>query len=272
MNNLTTRWIRFYCVFCMAAIAGVLAPMAAQAKASPALDRLDSCNWNRPGVNPFMGDVIAAVDRYTDIPADVRARLKQRMRDRQYDDSVTINRDSITGKGVYDARITDMHFGAGRVCHTVSRSAWTAHTQERGLVYCEGDHCVLVPTVCRNVSRITRTSAGGGNVARASGGGAAPGMRPQPDADSFEHMAQPGYADYSPLASPSWIGGGRGGNSPGMSGGPVFASNPADFGGGNGSEELVPPPIPEPETWAMMLAGFAVLGFAARRRARRPGA
>jgi len=28
--------------------------------------------------------------------------------------------------------------------------------QERGLVYCDSGQCILVPTVCRNVSRITR--------------------------------------------------------------------------------------------------------------------
>jgi hypothetical protein len=26
-----------------------------------------------------------------------------------------------------------------------------------GLVYCEQEHCLIVPTVCRNVSRVTRT-------------------------------------------------------------------------------------------------------------------
>ncbi len=40
---------------------------------------LPQCSWDRPGVNPFMGDVVAAVDRYQDIPAPVRAKLKARM-------------------------------------------------------------------------------------------------------------------------------------------------------------------------------------------------
>ena len=44
-----------------------------------------ACSWDRPGVNPFVGDVVAAVDRYRDIPADVRATLKARIAQRQFD-------------------------------------------------------------------------------------------------------------------------------------------------------------------------------------------
>ncbi|MDM4767043.1 MHFG family PEP-CTERM protein [Pelomonas sp. SE-A7] len=117
---------------------------------------LPQCSWDRPGVNPFMGDVVAAVDRYKDIPADIRDKLKQRMEVRAFDEMVDIRRDSIEGKGRYLPEIRDMHFGKGGVCKTVSRNKWTAQTLERGLVYCEEGYCVLVPTVCRNVSRITR--------------------------------------------------------------------------------------------------------------------
>ena len=101
-----------------------------------------------------MGDVVAAVDRYADIPPEVRKRLKRRMAERDYDDIVSIGRDSIVGKYSYGSVIRDMHFGDGRLCHGVSRAGWTATMQERGLVYCEREHCILVPTVCRNVSRI----------------------------------------------------------------------------------------------------------------------
>ena len=117
---------------------------------------LPSCSWDRPGVNPFVGDVVAAVDRYADIPADVRGKLKARMAKRQYDEIATITRDGISGKARYEAAIRDMHFGAGQVCNTVTRSRWSSSHQERGLVYCESGHCIIVPTVCRNVSRITR--------------------------------------------------------------------------------------------------------------------
>lgn len=116
---------------------------------------MPSCSWDRPGVNPFMGDVVAAVDRYEDIPRAVRETLKKRMAARKYDEMATIKRDTIMGAYRY-ADLRDMHFGKGTVCNTVSRDRWKPETQERGLVYCEEGHCIIVPTVCRNVSRVTR--------------------------------------------------------------------------------------------------------------------
>jgi hypothetical protein len=111
-----------------------------------------------------MGDVVQAIDRYQDIPAEQRARLKARMTQRQYDDVVDIRRDSIAGESEYDPTIRDMHFGNRTVCRSVTRATWAASMQERGLVYCDGGECILVPTVCRNVSRITRLGPGHAGV------------------------------------------------------------------------------------------------------------
>ena len=153
--------------------------LAALLAASPvAASALPSCSWNQPGHNPFLGDVVAAVDRYADIPPAQRSRLKARMARRDYDEIVSIRRDSIVGQARYGAEIRDMHFGTGQVCGQVNRAAWATDAQERGLVYCEGEHCILVPTVCRNVSRISRTSRPPGAVAgaAATGPGAAAGQ------------------------------------------------------------------------------------------------
>lgn len=128
------------------------------------------CSWDKPGHDPFMGDVVAAVDHYTDIPASTRAKIQARMQRREYDDIAAIRRDSIEGRHQYAPEIRGMHFGQGRVCATVTRARWTSQMVERGLVYCEDGHCILVPTVCRNVSRIKRLAApapkqaGGGMV------------------------------------------------------------------------------------------------------------
>jgi hypothetical protein len=132
----------------------LLATLALAASASTAT--LPSCSWDRPGVNPFMGDVVAAVDRYKDIPAATRARLKERMKQRAYDEIAVIRRDAIEGQASYSADIRDMHFGRGSVCRTVTRAKWSDGHQERGLVYCEDGQCLIVPTVCRNLSRVTR--------------------------------------------------------------------------------------------------------------------
>jgi hypothetical protein len=74
----------------------------------------------------------------------------------QYDDIAEIRRDTITGTQTY-TDLRDMHFGEGRLCRLPSRALWSAQHTERGLVYCEQEHCLIVPTVCRNVSRVTRT-------------------------------------------------------------------------------------------------------------------
>ncbi len=116
-----------------------------------------ACSWDRPGVDPFMGDVPAAVDRYTDIPREIRAALKLRMQRRTYDTVAVITRDEIIAPGGERfGLLRDMHFGNGRVCSEVTRARWTNDMQERGLVYCEQGHCLIVPTVCRNVSQISR--------------------------------------------------------------------------------------------------------------------
>ena len=96
-------------------VAGSVAPAfakAADSDAAPPTVLHDACSWNRPGVDPFMGDVVAAVDRYRDIPADVRARLKTRMAKRQYDDLVSIRRDSIDGRAgtILRTRIARLRF------------------------------------------------------------------------------------------------------------------------------------------------------------------
>ena len=78
-------------------------------------DRLASCSWDSPGHNPFIGDVVAAVDRYGDIPAPVRATLKRRMQARQYDDIAAIRRDSIAGERSYEPQIRD-GTARGRIC------------------------------------------------------------------------------------------------------------------------------------------------------------
>lgn len=117
----------------------------------------DVCDWNKPGTNRYTGEVPAAVEHYTDIPPDVRARLRWRMSNLKYDEVVVIRRDAIEGGAEYAPEIRDMHFGSRtRTCSKVNRDKWHPMAVEMGLVYCESSHCILVPTVCGNVARITR--------------------------------------------------------------------------------------------------------------------
>ncbi len=227
---------------------------------------LPSCSWDRPGAFPFSGDVVAAVDRYTDIPAPVRAALKRRMEQRQYDEIAVIGRDSITGKARYSPEIRDMHFATGTVCRTVTRSRWAAKAEERGLVYCEAEHCLIVPTVCRNVSRVTRLQKAPAAaaapaetfVAQSGGGGGGGPGGPATDAGGGDPVAtlalapgqaaagaplQPGELQFeAPAAGPSFVAqadpaglgslplsGGGGSFGPGM---PFLGGSGAGFTGG----------------------------------------
>jgi hypothetical protein len=292
-----SSWIAGASMLGAASLLGMLslAPLPAYAKGAPRADVLENCSWNRPGADPFMGDVVAAVDRYPDIAPQVREQLKARMRARQYDEIVVISRDAIRGKGNYDARISDMHFGPGRVCRNVTRSGWSEQMQERGLVYCVQGACILVPTVCRNVSRITQAVAAGprsagGVPGGAAPGGASPGAAAPPSAPAtagvpvIEHPAAAHGSSFTGPPPPAVVA-----SLPLLPFDIVHASSttlPSSIGGGpppRGSsfiEPFVPtiilpslpptdlsvlPAVPEPRTWAMLLAGLALLAHATLR-------
>ncbi len=115
-----------------------------------------TCSWNRPGVDPYRGDAAGALSHYPDIPPAARRLLLEKIAAAKPDDDVRIRRDSIAGQRDYDPVIRDMHFGKRRVCGTVDRSGWQAARSEPAAVYCAGEHCILVPRICGNVSRVSR--------------------------------------------------------------------------------------------------------------------
>ncbi len=249
-----------------------------------------SCSWDHPGVNPYTGKTAAAIDRYTDIPASVRGTLKRRLEEGQSDDQVTITRDGISGKNLYDPAIRDMHFGAASVCATVTRGKWSAKRQEPGAVYCVDQHCILVPKICGNVSRIKRLPA----VAKAP---AAPppvaaklgdklGAKDLGLADADprepEELSEEEAAKHDAQQRQAADNAAQRGRQPGgvqvlelneddtpdpLADGGAFPL-PGTFHDDDGTLPIATP-VPEADTWAMLLAGLALLGAVARRR---PGA
>lgn len=260
-----------------------------------------SCSWDRPGVNPYRGNVRDALERYSDIPDLDRIALKRKIQEGQADDQVEITRDAIRGKAHYSATITDMHFGAASVCHEVTRSRWDANRVEPGAVYCVKDHCILIPKICGNISRIQRLApvaaakkqagalAGDGAVADLNPGLADADSPSREDDDedavrarqrSRDALAQVQEAiemsDLGAFADP------EGGNDPdgkrgrqaGHKGGygedddPFAPFDPFDPLNPPHDDTIIPTPVPEPEQWTMLLSGLAIAGWAARRRRR----
>lgn len=199
------------------------------------------CEWDAPGHDPYMGEVPSAIEHYTDIPADVRARLRARMERRAYDDLVIIRRDEIVGDfDLYSPTITGMHFGSkGRICPAVTRNNWSDELSEFALVYCEDTTCIMVPTVCRNVARITRYRMP-----------KLPPLAPVP-----LRLENPPYAPLGPL--------------PGLPEGPILPQptpdSPPQFYWPVYPFPIIyvppirPTPVPEPATWALLGAGLALL-------------
>ncbi|HEU4775866.1 MAG TPA: MHFG family PEP-CTERM protein [Telluria sp.] len=227
-----------------------------------------SCSWDRPGVNPYTGNANAAIDRYTDLPPAVRAQLKQRIASKQPDDMVSITRDAITSDstGAYDPAIRDMHFGAASVCHSVTRNKWARTRVEPAAVYCAENHCILVPKICGNISRITRPAAPVAHAAEDGAGGRAPILV----AAAAPVVLVPAEAPMTVFAPPEV----QFAPPPPVAAPPAFVTSAPPFEVQVGLPPPIlpptppsPPPVPEPEGWAMLLAGAGLLGWLAKRRA-----
>jgi hypothetical protein len=219
---------------------------------------IDHCEWNAPGRDPYQGSNIEAIERYRgQIPEHARAELIAKMEARQYDETAVITRDFIGG-GRFEPQIEFMHFGMGKVCKTVDRSAWLITDQEYGLVYCSGEHCVIVPTVCRNVSIVRRAKPNEPAIIAAL---VPPAEEPTTEKPLLPPLTAISTTSFEEEAFSV-------GHTPAIVAGPVYAGGPTLPYRGTITPPLPPvSPIPEPSTWATLLAGLAALiGFHKRSK------
>ena len=257
------------------------------------------CSWAHPGANPYRGDPTSALADFA-MADDTRRRLRALMAAHHYTDVATITRDDIVGQQHYDD-LREMHSGHGQTCHgAVDRSAWSDQVQERGLVYCAGDTCVIVPTICNNVSLVTRKpdehaqaaeddgpidispSAGPPPMAATApsnedSGQATPEFLPAPPGDSGSSVDDNAGGGGTSGAACCFIG--SGGNGGGGAGNPI-ASGPTGTPGSSPTGPTGTPPVgssppvsavPEAPASMLMLAGLAVLLALARRSRRAAG-
>ncbi len=245
-----------------------------------------NCSWAHPGANPYRGDPVRVLADF-DLPEATRKKLRAAMKSPRTTDIVTITRDDIVGEHGY-ADLREMHSGGGRVCHgAVDRSGWSATRRERGLVYCADDTCVIVPTICNNVSLVTRrperqaeADEGPIDIAPAAGPPTAPTDTPASvPTDAMPPGAfvlPPGGGD---VVSGLPVGTGNGGGTPDVGppdlgfpvggGGPCCGSTPTLPVGPVGP---VPPtsPVPEPASALALLASLGLLAAHARRTKGKP--
>lgn len=253
------------------------------------------CSWAHPGANPYRGDPVQAL---ADFPMadETRAKLRAMVSAHRYTDVAQISRDDIVGDHGY-ADLREMHSGHGQVCHgSVDRSAWSATRRERGLVYCADDVCVIVPTICNNVSLVTRKPEHEAalddtpiDIEPAAGPRPAPTDSPvQPALDPGEFLAADGDAmPAAPAAADApgdvgSVGGYPGGGFPGggfpdggspgggfpgggfpgggfPGGGLPIGGGGGSPGGGGGPGVPSTSPVPEAPAWSLLLAGLAAL-------------
>ncbi|WP_217907471.1 MHFG family PEP-CTERM protein [Massilia sp. BJB1822] len=241
------------------------------------------CSWDRPGRNPYRGTPAAAMSRYPDIPEPQRRILAERIARGQMDEMVDISRDAIQGKGkhAYESEIRDMHFAARTVCGEVTRSKWAPERLEPAAIYCEGEHCIIVPKICNNISRITRKPLAAAPLAQkkklpklVTPGDPGLDEDVRDDAREIEADVTDALAallDEAPV---------NGGNFQ-----PGHHAEPGDLIGfiegdddpkrdifsrnshGNPITPIDPvSPVPEPSTWLMLLGGLGLLGAWRLRR------
>lgn len=208
------------------------------------------CSWDKPGFNPYTGSVENAIHNYKDIPPGIQTRLIAKIKSGDFDDTVSIKRDSIEGNFSYDPEIKGMHFGKNRTCSSVTRRGWSETHFEPSKIYCERSYCIAIPSVCNNVSRVTRYySESAANNSGIGGGGYGQSNYPTNWYKSTEYSwvnsTPPPVTPWAPVPQPSY---------------PVMVLTPPYIPGNNWIGPNIPiPAVPEAPLWQYLLAGLGLI-------------
>ncbi|MCV2369242.1 MHFG family PEP-CTERM protein [Roseateles oligotrophus] len=116
-----------------------------------------TCDWHPSSQAAFEGPLAPLVERFQDIPIELRERLKRRIEEHQFDEVVAIQRDAIIGKQHYGDLISGLQAGVGSSCSQPSREQWSESTRELALSYCEGGYCVLITINGHHFARMSRS-------------------------------------------------------------------------------------------------------------------
>jgi hypothetical protein len=222
-----------------------------------------TCDWDHPGVDRYTGTTEAAIHAYAEIPRATQDELIAKFERREFDDFVTIDRDSIRSSGGdYDPVIRRMHFGAtpDHLCDTVDRSNWSPeHVETAIVVYADGWY-VAAPTVCGNWFIL-------GAMIRQQ---ARPEATPPAPPDTPVDLTPPPltYETVPVFGTPD--------NFYTLDSGGFYSADTGGFYGGGGwlpapctaccvpPVTPVTPPVPEPSTWVILAAGLLMLRRATR--------
>jgi hypothetical protein len=224
---------------------------------------IPTCDWSHPGASPYTGTAESAIMALDVIPLDARQRLAARARD-SFDYFVFVQRDSITSKGQeFEREVSMMNFGDGaKVCADVNRSTWADSHVETAMVYCDGNdgYCVGKFAVCGNWAIFTRSRA------KETPAVVLPPAASEdvPVLTALPAMTVTPLAGMSDVAMPSYQGGSfeswGGGGFSDSGGGVVYVpSPPCAQCCATPTPPPITPPVPEPATWLLMLAGLATL-------------
>ncbi len=113
---------------------------------------IETCDWSRPGVDPYTGSLAEALWSYEHIGIMARYRLWMRMRNgRGADDLCEITKTGIASRRFkYISGPNDMFFGKNKSCSFVSRAKWPDGHVEPSRVWFEGRYGVGISDICGN--------------------------------------------------------------------------------------------------------------------------